>query len=179
MSDRPSKSRLLNRFFTGVTEHAFYVHLGVADPPLVDYVAELLTRFCRHDQLFQVRSSNGRRLNQVVEMMQEARSRVGEAQREVHRHIGDFTLFWTGLYPEAVEKFRDTGKPDSLIDYRAQGKKAYEVASQIPASQEKVGAGLLARLSHEFELCAYGLGEVRREWERREGPDGLMPLWIN
>ena len=179
MNDRPTKARLLNRFFTGITENAFYAHLGVADPPLVDYVAELLTRFCRYDQLFRVRSSNGRRLNQVVEMLHEARSRVGEAQRDVHRHIGDFTLFWTGLYPEAVESFRDAGKPDSLIDYRTQGKKAYQAASQIPSSDDTVESGLLARLSDEFELCAYGLGEVRREWERREGPDGIAPIWVN
>ena len=179
MKNRPKKNRLLNRFFTGITEHAFYVRLGVVDPPMVDYVAELLTRFCRHDQLFPVRSTNGRRLNQVVDMLREAQSRVGQAQRDVHRHIGDFTLFWSGLYPEAVEKFRDAGKPDSLIDYCAQGKKAYHVASTIPVSHEKVESDLLVRLSHEFELCAYGLGEVRREWERREGPEGFAALWIN
>jgi hypothetical protein len=33
---------------------------------------------------------------------------------------------------------------------------------------------LLERLSHDFELCVYGLGEVRREWERRD-PDGERP----
>ena len=27
-------------------------------------------------------------------------------------------------------------------------------------------------LSHQFEMCAYGLGEVRREWERRDDAEG-------
>ena len=35
-------------------------------------------------------------------MMVEAEARIGDARREVHRHIGDFTLFWTGIYPEAL-----------------------------------------------------------------------------
>ena len=28
------------------------------------------------------------------------------ARREVHRHIGDFTLFWTGVYPEALREMQ-------------------------------------------------------------------------
>ena len=39
----------LERFFRGLTEHAFHGRLGIVDPPLVDYVAELLVRFIRHD----------------------------------------------------------------------------------------------------------------------------------
>ena len=27
---------------------------------------------------------------------------------------------------------------------------------------------LLKRLSNQFEMCAYGLREIRREWERRD-----------
>jgi hypothetical protein len=42
------------RFFTGLTEYAFAARLGVADPPLVDYIAELLVRFIRSDELYPV-----------------------------------------------------------------------------------------------------------------------------
>jgi hypothetical protein len=34
---------------------------------------------------------------------------------------------------------------------------------------------VLERLSHEFELCAFGLGELRREWERRDSDAGDLP----
>ena len=37
---------------------------------------------------------------------------------------------------------------------------------------------VLDRLSHDFELCVYGLGEVRREWERREGDAPAGPIVI-
>ena len=38
-------------------------------------------------------------------------------------------------------------------------------------------APVLRRLSNEFELCAYGLREVRREWERfrRDADAGGIP----
>ena len=39
------RASAVRRFFTGLTEYAFESRLGVADPPLVDYIAELLVRF--------------------------------------------------------------------------------------------------------------------------------------
>ena len=31
----------IRRFFTGLTEHAFQIRLGVVDPPLVDYLSSV------------------------------------------------------------------------------------------------------------------------------------------
>lgn len=163
-----SRSQVLRRFFSGLTEYAFHTRLGVADPPLVDYLAELLVRFVRNDELYPVRTSRGQRLVQVADMLAEAEYREGQARRQVHRHIGDFTLFWTGVYPEVIDGMRRGGK-DALIDYQQQGKRAYWIASTIPVDKETAPAEVLKRLSEQFELCVYGLSEVRRQWEERDG----------
>ena len=103
-------------------------------------------------------------------MLAEAEARVGEARREVHRHIGDFTLFWTGVYPEALERCSDVAVGNDLfVDYCEQGKRAYYIASTIPTGDDRQDENaVLSRLSHEFEMCVYGLTEVRKEMERRE-----------
>lgn len=168
------------RFFAGLTEYAFLGRLGVADPRLVDYITELLIRFIHVDELYGVRSPTGRRLHQVVDMLSEAQAREGLARRAVHRHIGDYTLFWTGVYPEAIDRLHKMGVKDSLIDYRAQGKRAYHIASTLPADREDAEPALLRRLSDNFEMCAYGLGEVRRQWEREPGDGGAAAqLWLD
>jgi hypothetical protein len=164
------RSQVLRRFFSGLTEYAFHTRLGVADPPLVDYLAELLVRFVRSDELYPVRSPRGERLVQVADMLAEAQHREGPARQEVHRHIGDFTLFWTGVYPEVADRMRRTGK-DAFIDYQQQGKRAYWIASTIPVEREAAPADILKRLSEQFDLCVYGLSEVRRQWEDRDGDD--------
>ena len=46
----------LARFFSGLCEHVFQSQLGVADPPLVDYLSELMLRFARFDAVHRVRS---------------------------------------------------------------------------------------------------------------------------
>ncbi len=175
---RDTSGGAIRRFFAGVTEYAFHGRLGVVEPALVEYVTEMLVRFTHRDSIFALRSTTGERLDQVVDMLCEAQARQGTARRAIHRHIGDFTLFWTGVYPEALQRMRKTGQKDSLIDYPAQGKRAYKIASSIPTEEDDPRGELLEQLSDQFELCTYGLGEIRREWDRRGGP-GVMPLWIN
>jgi hypothetical protein len=176
-----SNASILDRFFIGLCENVFHSRLGVADEPLVDYVSDLILRFVRLDQIHRVRSLAGRPAHEVADMMSEAEQRVGLAKRDVHRHIGDVTLFWTGVYPEALPHLRDVARKDFLIDYTQQGKRAYYIASKIETDREEdAPADVLARLSQHFEMCAYGLGEIRREWERRDGDeDAPRPLIIN
>jgi hypothetical protein len=165
----PPTENPLRRLFAGLTEHAFLTTLGVADPPLIDYLVVLLSRFLHMSDIYRLRNAEGRPLLEVVEMLMEAEQLPpeGRTAREVHRHVGDFTLFWTGVYPESLHKLRARLGKDTFIDYCAQGKRSYFIASTYQADDCKDEARILRRLSDEFELCAYGLNRVRREWEMR------------
>lgn len=158
----------LRRLFAGLTEHAFLTTLGVADTKLTDYLSEMLSRFVHVDAVFRLRNVQGKRLDEVADMMLEAEAlpASGRTCREVHRHIGDFTLFWTGIYPEALERLRSILRRDHFVDYCEQGKRSYWIASTFADDPYREEAPVLRRLSQEYELCAYGLNQVRREWER-------------
>lgn len=158
----------LRDYFAGIAQYAFETRLGLADPPLVDYISDLLARFIRCEVLYSVRDPSGNPLKQVGNMLAEAEARVGDARREVHRHIGDFTLFWAGVYPEALRAAHAGTPGDPFVDYCTQGKRAYYIASTIPSEDERVRGEVLERLSAEFELCTFGLNEARKEWERRD-----------
>src|SRR5579872_3451414 len=119
----PKRSQVsLYRFFSGLAEFTFQTRLGIADPPLVDYIAVLLTRFIHRDAIYKVRNPAGRPLEEVAEMLVEAEARIGDARREVHRHIGDFALFWTGLFPETLRRLQKQPRLDYFVDYCEQGK---------------------------------------------------------
>jgi hypothetical protein len=164
----PPLDHPLRRLFAGVTEVTFQTQLGVADPNLTDYLSALLSRFIGDDAIYRLRNAAGRRLEQVAEMMAEVADLPpeGRTTREVHRHIGDYALFWTGVYPEALGRLRSAACKDCFIDYCAQGKRSYFIASTFEDDPYREEAAVLRRLSNEFELCAYGLREVRREWEK-------------
>jgi hypothetical protein len=156
------ESHPLHRLFRGLTEHAFMDELGIGDPRLVGYVAGLLARFVPVEQVYWLRDAQGRRLAEVSAMIAEAeRAEDARRRRECHRHVGDFTLFWTGVYPEALDRLQASGSADGLVDYQLQGKRSYYLAS----TYEGEDAPVLRRLSNQFELCALGLSRVRKEWE--------------
>jgi hypothetical protein len=160
----------LQRMFAGITEQAFLATLGVGDPPLIDYLSGVLSRFVHTDALYKLRGATGRRLEEVAEMLMaaEALPTGGKTRREVYRHIGDFTLFWTGVYPEALQRMQSKFTKDFFIDYCEQGKRSYYIASTFVEEPYQEEAPVLRRLSVEFELCAYGLRQVRREWEQQQ-----------
>lgn len=164
----------LRRLFSGVTEHTFITTLGVADTKLIDYLSLLLSRFVHVDVIHRLKDAQGRRLYEVVDMLFEAESLPpeGRTRREYHRHIGDFTLFWTGLFPEARKPKRYSICKDELIDYTEQGKRSYYIASTFEDDPYREEAQVLRRLSDEFEMCAYGLNQVRVELEKT----GTAPL---
>ncbi len=160
----------LRRLFAGLTEHAFLETLGMGDPRLIDYLSVMLSRFVHMDALLRLRSAAGRQLEEVADMLMEAENlpAQGRTSREFHRHIGDYTLFWTGVYPEALQRLRSVLRKDHFIDYCEQGKRSYYIASTFADDPYREEAPVLRRLSEQFELCAYGLSQVRREWERAQ-----------
>ncbi|MCP4589828.1 MAG: hypothetical protein GY842_03715 [bacterium] len=166
----------LKRLFAGLVEDAFYAQMGVCDPELVDYLAGLLAAFTHIDTVKNLPEADGAHLDQLALML--AASLEGEPasvfprEFSVHRHIGDYALFWSGLYPE---RLRLTCRPtwsDGVRDYVAQGKRSYAIASDLGDPDSAPPSRLLRRLSDEFEACVHGLGLVRRGWEHDEGPEG-------
>jgi hypothetical protein len=167
MAREVSETHPLVRLFRGLTESTFQGELGIADPSLVDYVADLLARFVPSDEVWKIRGADGRPLTDVSSMLAEAEAGGDEARRrDCHRHVGDFTLFWTGVYPEVLTSRQTLVSADQMIDFQRQGKRSYYLASTFDHGD---AAPVLRRLSVEFELCAFGLSRVRQEWERRDG----------
>jgi len=175
MKDFTPRTRI-EQYFAGLAENTFLTELGVVDPPMVDYITDLLVRFIRSDTVHRIRSVTGRPMLTVTEMAAEAADRLGDAKREVHRHIGDFTLFWAGVYPEALRR-EDEDDAQQFEVFCCQGKRSYQIAATIETEDEQPSAEVLLRLSDRFDLCTYGLREIRRQWETNDGSGGGLLLF--
>ena len=156
----------LGRMFAALGGDTFHADLGVADPRVIDYLADMLVRFIRVDAIYRSRDAEGRRLEELADMMIEAEQRQAKPKREIHRHIGDVALFWAGVYPEALRRLCSSTSKDHLIDYCEQGKRSYYIASTFDDEPFEHEAPVLRRLSLDFELCSYGLNCIRHEWEK-------------
>lgn len=168
----------LRRLFSGLVEDAFCTQVGLCDPILTDYVADLLVDFTHMDRLDAVRRAQGKRLEQIAAILTvqnpECPTDAADRDRMVYRQIGDYTLFWAGVYPEQLK--RASRRPsDVLLDYVAQGKKSYAIVSQLAGEDDAPPSSLFRHLSEDFEHCLYGLALVRRGWERTD-PDADLLL---
>ena len=180
MSFRPEDQKIRG-WFAGLVETSFQEQIGLCDPSLLEYLTDLLTEFIHIERINLLGDGSGRRIEDVAEMLTEAeigpQAANEERRRRVHRHIGDFTLFWTGVYPENLRRMRRRGTRDDLLNYLEQGKRSYSIASDLSTGNVQPPAELLATLSAQFEYCVYGLGLVRKEWERSDlGGFGLMQI---
>ncbi len=159
----------LRRLFSGLVEQAFMVEVGLCDPKLTDYLAGLLAEFVHVDQIFRLRTINDEVIRDVARMEAEAALGPGvtdqERRRLLNRYIGDFTLFWTGVYPESLRPRRAYGV-DRLAAYVAAGKRSYGIASELTGAADEPPAEVLAQLSDQFEYCVHGLHLVRVGWEQ-------------
>ena len=137
----------------------------------------MLVDFTRSDQLYRIKNSRGDSVEAVAELLyesevtQEAGSFARE--REVHRHIGDFTLFMAGLFPEYLKRIKTAGliyHKDFLIDYIKTGKRSYGMVAEFGDGAETAdpqsSPPLFRKLAENFELCVLGLGFIRGDLER-------------
>lgn len=127
------------------------------------YLTDLLVRFVHTDGVFAIRRE-GQPLNSVIEMVAEGDVRLNadsfERERQVHRHIGDYILFWSGVYPEFLRRLRVSGSPDLACDYTQQGSHSYYVVSTFDYPPFGEEAPTFRRLSEEFEGCTAALSDV-------------------
>ena len=139
---------------------------GRAQEDVEDYVTKLLVQFVKTDQVFLIRDPFGKPLTSVYEMLGEADVLINadsfERERAVHKHIGDYILFWTGVNPDFLRRMKLDDGRDLVCDYTRQGKTSYEVVSTFDYSPYEREAPVFRKLSEGFEGLSYALGHLRR-----------------
>jgi len=170
------ESHPLNTLFGELIHHHFDRDIGLRDPEVQDYVVNMLTEFCETEQLFKLRNSDGRSLNDVGEMLLEADPIYGPApsfdrERQVRKHIGDYTLFLSGMFPESINRFRlRHQRLENFVDFIKAGKESYFIVSRFDQFEYARLAPLFGKLSHEFESCVYGLNLVKGDLDEMRHP---------
>ncbi len=171
----PESHPLQNLFVEMVGRH-YAQEIGIRDSQVVNYVAHLLTEFCEAEQLFKVRNAAERRLSDVGEMLIESDPVYGpapsfEREREVRKHIGDYTLFFAGMFPESINHYRlRRNRVENFVEWIKAGKESYYVVSKFEHFEYEKVAPLFARLSRNFEDCVYGLNMVKNELQEMQHP---------
>jgi hypothetical protein len=171
----------LRQLFHEVVSECYDSRLGLRDAEISSYVADLLTEFCRAENVYRIRDAAGNPVREVGEMLLAADPVHGTAssfgeERERRKHIGDYTLFFAGMYPESTHRWGGSLQRDSFFEMVQAGKESYYVVSQFDLFEYAQEAPFFARLSGSFEACIYGLNMVRGELDRRRAISPPRPF---
>ena len=168
------ESHPLQQLFEDLVGRHYAEEIGIRDPQIVAYVSHLLAEFCDAEQLFKIRNTFNRPLSDVGEMLLEADPVYGPAssfdrERQVRKHIGDYILFFAGMFPESINHFRlRRQRLENLVDWVKAGKESYYIVSKFEHFEYAKVAPLFASLSKNFEECVYGLNMVKNNLQEMQ-----------
>ena len=161
----------LRQFFENLVWRDFTEDVRLEEPSITQYVSDLLSSFAHIKNLYQIRNAYGKQLDDVGEMLVESNPMLEatsfDRERAVRKHVGDYTLFMTGLFPESVAKSNQAKRRrlDAYIDFVQAGKESYAIVSSFDQFEYRGEAPLFRRLSENFELCVVGLNLVKQDLE--------------
>jgi hypothetical protein len=133
------------------------------DPEISTYVADLLTDFSESNRIYAMRDAEGRPLHRLSEMLTAADPIHGtassfDAEREARIHIGNYALFFTGMYPRS--------QPENFLNLIETGKESFYIVSSFNLFEYAREAPMFERLAEKFEACVHGINLVRGELDR-------------
>jgi hypothetical protein len=131
----------------------------------VNYMANVLALFARTDRLYRVQPDDPETKAYIVDMLSEAAGVDSARQFCIYAHIGNFTLFLTGVFPGWIEhRHRYQHRPLDRRYYTQQGQSGYHQAALHRLARDYGLDDVFMRLALDFEGYARALNRMVGTW---------------
>lgn len=171
----------LYQFFRRQVLHGFS-RRGLAETDTIDYISDILTRFAQTEKLYAITDDSGHHIEHLIDFeayrQQMLESNPGHYQRlrdgKLLRHIGEYTLFMTGLFRE---KLKSRGQLNYYISYGSSAFWHCADYEHYDAPRHKVFRGLY----YNFAPISNVLDRLRKDkFSQKTMPGNIAPaqaLW--
>lgn len=162
-------------YFYVVVRHALR-RAALDSREVADYVAEVLAEFAMSERARCVVPGQTAAIEYLFEMLSALRSVDDRTGFLIRAHIGNYSLFLSGVFPERI-RFRAEarGFPD-LRYYEELGRTQYRVASDHRLAQRYELARIFATLAENFETTRVALNDVSDRLFCLNDPNGIDAL---
>lgn len=103
--------------------------LGCDDRSVTDYCAAMVLAFGRGDRAYRTHECDENRHAYLVDLVEEAGRADGEHQFLVRMHVGNFSLWLTGIFPDYIAARRTRKGGPTLRYYETMGRSGFLLAS--------------------------------------------------
>ncbi len=142
-------------FSVAVNKAVNYRAPDYSNEDIQNYLTRLMIKFLHTDNIFGIKNDEGKSVHAVADMVQEGDVTLNaesfEKERLVHKHIGDYILFWSATYPQFLNLLKAENVTDTILDYDKQGRESYYVASTFDYNPHREESKILKQLSVHFD----------------------------
>jgi hypothetical protein len=134
---------------------------GIDDRPLADYLAALLLEFGRAERSTRPRADDDQTYHYLAEIVHDLADEAS-AERRFHLqvHLGNYSLWLAGLFPDFIAvRRRRRGGPD-LPYYDALGRQGYGAAAQHSLAERYGVADIYRAAAERFPAVRHALNRL-------------------
>jgi hypothetical protein len=170
--------RVSTRFYFYILVRHVFRRSDIQDREVADYVAEVLSEFASAERGRCVLPGQANPLDYFFEMLTALRTADDRTSFLIRVHIGNYSLFLSGVFPERI-RFRAEarGFPD-LKYYEGMGRSQYRVASDHRLAQRYEVAKIFSTLAERFAATRLALNDIAdRLFTLGDGRSSLDAFW--
>jgi hypothetical protein len=152
--------RVSTRFYFYILVRHVFRRADIQERAVADYVAEVLTEFSHAERARCVVPGQSNPLDYLFEMLTALRTADDRTSFLIRVHIGNHSLFLSGVFPERI-RFRAEarGFPD-LKYYEGLGRTQYRMASDHRLARRYAVEKILNTLAERFETTRQALNDI-------------------
>jgi len=169
--------RVSSRFYFYILVRQVFRRSDIQDREVADYVAEVLAEFASAERGRCILPGQTSPLDYFFEMLTALRTADDRTSFLIRVHIGNYSLFLSGVFPERI-RFRAEarGFPD-LKYYEGLGRTHYRMASDHRLAQRYEVAKIFSTLAERFAATRLALNDIAdRLFTLGEGKTALETL---
>ncbi len=149
---------------------------SIDDPETADYVASMLFAFGSRRRAYRIGDGSGREFSYLVDLLAEMESAGVRERFLLSVHLGDYSLWVSGLFPQYVAaRLRRRGAP-SLSYYEDMGASGYSMAADSPEAERFGINGVLMAMARKFAGVRIALNRISDRYFWPAGGDPVERL---
>lgn len=161
LADSPELTAISPYLYFYLTVRHGFRNAGIEDRDIADYVADILAEFLRRERLVHPLGDQGQALIYLVDILKAAAEADGPGvEFALRSHLGNYALFLSGLYPEAIEKRCQRRGAPGLDFFEEVGSASFRIASQLRLAGEYEIERLLKILGANFRFVRETLNQL-------------------
>ena len=152
-------------FFSVLLRRSLTDRRILGDRRVINYISNLLTIFVQTNRLYRISQHDEHTTHYLTDMITEAQNAEPRRQFLIYSHIGNYSLYVTGLFPESIEyRQRYKNRPVGTQFYVDFGREYYEQASAHAIAREYELDEVFFRLSIMFEVYKDALNHLAKRY---------------